>query len=172
MIIGVDVDGVLADLHPEWLRRYNVEFDDGLVPEDITHWDFHDIVKPECGKRIYEYLTMPDLYDKVLPVPGAMNGVQTLRRAGHRPVFVTSCVKGMTDAKWDWLEHWNLLDSASDLVVAHDKSLINLPVLIDDALHNVNWARGDILFDAPWNRSERAYPRRVRGWSEVLSALL
>jgi 5'-nucleotidase len=171
IVIGVDVDGVVADLHPEWLRRYNVDYDDNLTSADITAWNTHEFVKPECGKKIYSYLSRADLYDRVEPVFGAQYGVSRLRHAGFQPVFVTSNVKGMTDPKWKWLEKFDFLKSQSELVVMHDKSLLNAGILIDDGAHNIKAFRGaqPLLFDAPWNRNE-SLPR-VCGWSEVLEAL-
>jgi 5'-nucleotidase len=171
IVIGVDVDGVVADLHTEWLRLYNADYDDHLTSEDITAWNTHEFVKPECGKKIYSYLSRADLYDRVEPIFGSQYGVSRLRHAGYQPVFVTSNVKGMTDPKWKWLEKFDFLKSKSELVVMHDKSLLNANVLIDDGAHNIKAFRGGkpLLFDAPWNRSE-SLPR-VCGWSEVLEAL-
>ena len=57
LLIGVDVDEVVADLISEWLRRYNVKWNDTLKPEDIHGWAISDFVKPECGKAIYHLLS-------------------------------------------------------------------------------------------------------------------
>ena len=172
MIVGVDVDGVVADLHTEWLRLYNLDYDDDLTSADIVPWNTHEFVKPACGKKIYSYLSRADLYDHVNPVPGAKDGVALLRYAGHKPVFVTSNVKGMTDPKWRWLEQHGFLQSQSELVVMHDKSLLNASVLIDDGAHNVRAILGHtpLLFDAPWNRHDTDLTR-VNGLSAVLKVL-
>src|SRR5690625_2202655 len=60
-----DVDGVVADLLTEWVRRYNAKYDDDLSPEDITEWEMHRNVKPECGTDIHNFLRMPNLYSMV-----------------------------------------------------------------------------------------------------------
>jgi len=161
MIIAVDVDGVIADLHEAWLTRYNRDYNDTLRPEDINQWDIEPFVKPECGNKIFSYLSLPDLYKDVKVVPGALEGVAQLRGNGYRVVFATSNVKGMTDPKWEWLEHHGFLDGKRrahpDLFVAYDKNLVDAALLIDDKAENVDkWIeekrRRAILFEAPYNK--------------------
>jgi 5'(3')-deoxyribonucleotidase len=53
--IAFDQDQVLADLLTEWVSRYNTEYNDNLRPEDIKNWNWHNLVKPECGKKIYNH---------------------------------------------------------------------------------------------------------------------
>lgn len=174
--IAVDVDGVCADLHVEWLRRYNAEFNDSLTVEGIHQWDMVPAVKPECGKQIYKYLRDPDIYEKVPPIAGALEGVTKLRDDGWRVVFVTSCVKGMADQKWEWLERHDFLPkgaySQADLVIAHDKSLIRADALLDDYNGNLDsWMRRGILLDAPYNRAVIGPWVRIHSWPDLPRAL-
>jgi 5'(3')-deoxyribonucleotidase len=165
----MDVDGVLADLHTEWLRRYNADYGDTMTRDDVTRWGIETLVKPACGKRIYDYLSQPDLYEYVAEIPGAYNAVQAMRARGDRVVYVTSNMKGMTDQKWLWLERHGYLADARDLVVATDKSLVLVDALVDDALINVRAFRrgGGVLVNAPWNRGEPWW-LRAYNWSQVL----
>lgn len=172
-IILVDVDGVVADIHTAWLRSYNRDYNDTLQVSDIKAWAMHEFVKPECGKNIYRYLNFPDFYDDVLPIEGALEGVQILRDFGYRIVFVSA---GFHEAKARWLckqgfcvefpypdRSWS---TPTDLILANDKSLIRGDYLIDDRPDNLfgHSARG-ILFDQPWNQAP-FYPR-VNGWHGV-----
>lgn len=52
MTILCDVDSVVANIMPEWLRMYNEECGDALRPPDIVEWDMHKLVKPECGRKL------------------------------------------------------------------------------------------------------------------------
>lgn len=174
--IAVDVDGVCADLHAEWLKRYNAEFSDNLTVSRIAQWDMVPAVKPECGKQIYKYLNQPDLYDHVPVIEGAKDGVNDLRDLGWRVVFVTSCTKGMADQKWEWLERHGFLaltkGQSPDLIIAHDKSLIRADALLDDYDGNLaGWMRRGILMDAAYNRSVIGPWTRIYRWSEVPRAL-
>ena len=155
MLIGVDVDDVVADLVPRWLELYNRTYKDTLRVEQITSWQIVDFVKPECGNHIYDFLYNPFLYDGVMPIDGALGGVLSLKKDGHRIVFVTSCVRGMLDMKWDWLVRWDFLPNElhqSDLIAATDKSLIKVDILIDDRPDTIlKFGRKGILFKRPWN---------------------
>jgi len=170
----IDVDGVVCDLHTEWLRRYNAEYGDNLTNEDIKEWGLKPFVRPECGDRIYDYLN-ENLYGVETPaIGGAREGLERLRRAGDTITFVTSCVApGMFDSKVEWLRREGMmykpdglvatLDGTSKLVVAGD-------VLIDDrgeTVRKFTWAgRIAILFTQPWNRDDWA-PARMESWEEV-----
>lgn len=176
MLIGIDVDGVVADLHSEWIRRYNRDYRDQITAEQLTQWDAEKWpIKRECGKKIYDYLRQPDLYKDVKPFPGAVDSIKDLRDRGHRVVYVTSNAKGMTDQKWEWLERYEFLPSgrytAEDLVVAHDKRLVKTDVLVDDKLATVmRHPYPTILMDQPWNRSLN-WSTRALDWPDAMSML-
>lgn len=188
MIVACDVDGVIAALHVEWLRRYNAEFNDRLTPDDLTTWNVHEHVKPECGTAVYRYLTEPDLYDAVLPVPGAQDGVAALRRLGHDVTFVTACTYGMVDQKARWLVRHSFCQDRNgrglphDLIVANRKDVIAADLLIEDNAATVRaWVeqtgRRAVLLDRPYNRSLDAelpsmfwsYAHRALDWDELLT---
>lgn len=186
MIIACDVDDVVANLRAEWLSRYNRDWNDNLTEERITTWDFHTLVDPLCGKGIYEYLHAPDLYEHVQPIAGAVEGIDALRAAGHRILFVTNNVWGMTDQKAAWLirhgfihHHGRMLPS--DLIVTGEKTLVGANLLIDDAGKTIrDWVqvtrRRAILFEYSHNRYllEEMHSafwlmcQRVTRWREIL----
>ena len=103
MVIGVDVDEVVADLLGTWISKYNTAWNDQLLVEQITDWDTTLFVKPECGSKIYDILCEPDLYEDVKPIAGALVEIEALRSKGHKVVYATSCVRCMIDQKMDWL---------------------------------------------------------------------
>lgn len=171
MTILCDVDGVVADLLSEWVRRYNAKYDDDLSPEDVTQWEMHKNVKPECGTSVYNFLRMPNLYSSVEPIPGALEGVQELRRRGHRVVYVTASVVGSLDQKARWLKAHGFLENMEDLVMAKDKNLVRGQVLIDDGAHNIETFPGfGLLYEAPHN-AEFVWPFRAANWTEVVEKI-
>jgi 5'(3')-deoxyribonucleotidase len=175
-IFGVDVDGPCADLLPEWLRRYNRDYDDAMTPAHITQWEMERIVKPECGKKIYNYLTDPDLYECVQPVEGARFAIEQLRSAGLRVIFVSSCVRGHTDEKMDWLVRHGFLPDERwprDFIAATDKHPLKhaFVSLVDDRPENLEpWGSRGILWNAAYNRGYVPY-QRAYNWSEVILSL-
>lgn len=175
-IVAVDVDGVIADLHFAWLAKYNAEWVDNLKPQDITDWDISKFVVVTCGQRIFEYLRRPDLYQAVPAIHNARWGVETLRDYGFRVVFLSSCVPGMFDQKWQWLQDNKFLPkndkgTQKDYIAATDKSLVRCDYMVDDGLHNLDAAtcalENRLVFDQPWNRSSQKY-KRVRDWQDVV----
>lgn len=175
MRILIDVDGVLADTHTEWMRRYNADYNDNLKSSDVTRWGTHEFVKPECGTKIYDYLWDETLYDGVFPIKGSQSGVDALRKMGHRCVFVTS---GIQPAKIKWLYRFGFLTSKiwqsdPDVAIVNDKSLIEGDLLIDDRDKNVDdfihtFNADAILFNQPWNQEyNKVY--RANNWNDVLA---
>lgn len=163
MIIALDVDGIIADLHGEWYRRYNRDYGDDLTLDRVRSWNLHEYVKPECGQAIYDYLRDPELYESVAPIEGAAEGVAALTEDGHIVRFVTSCVFGMTDQKARWLHRHDFIGSAlgralpRELIVAEDKSMIDADLLVDDRAETIrHWVetkrRKALLYEYPHNQ--------------------
>lgn len=174
--IAVDVDGVVAALHAEWVRRYNEAFDDTFTLERWTTWDIASLVKPECGARYFDILRHDDLYDHVEPMLHALEGVEALREAGHRVVFCTATGVHQAGKKLLWLERHGFLDlvhdGSKDYVEMRDKSLIRADVLIDDYTGNLRGFHGvGVLFYAPWNRDHLPHHFWVLDWHELVANL-
>lgn len=169
-VIALDVDEVCADLLGEWIRLYNVEYDDTLLPEEVTDWDLRKVVKKECAEKMYELLRRPCLYEHVLPIRGARAAVDTLREQGHRVLFVTACVTDTIDRKLDWLLRWKFLTKQNyrtDFIAAGDKSLIMANYLVDDRPKNVKdfrWGRG-VLVTQPYN-TDFEWPHRIQALAD------
>ena len=186
-IIGVDCDDVVINLVPNWLYFYNEHYKDNLKVDDIQDWDISRYVKPECGKKIYEYIH-PDtsksflkrfnIYDFCDPVKNSLMSIQELRNMGYRVIFVTA--SNRLDAKYNWLEHHGFLDNRANFVHAFDKNLINMDYLIDDRWENItsfanrkNNNKKGILFNQPWNlKYNDNYNNydyiRVNNWTDVV----
>lgn len=178
-VILVDIDGVVADTHTSWLDMYNKEWDDYLQVSDITEWSLHKFVKPECGRKIYNYLERPDFYESVLMIKDALLGVLTLRENKHRVIFVSA---GFYPSKIEWLGRNGFLSesfpykkdfgaaTALDVVLCNDKYLIKGDYLIDDRPENVirfNAGGTGILFTQPWNK-KRVVSNRVNNWFDII----
>ena len=85
-IVAIDVDGTIADLAEIWLARYNKDWNDNLKKKAWIEWGVDKFVKPECGIKIFDYLEDPTIYDDVLPIEGAKEGVDWLRQY-HRVIL-------------------------------------------------------------------------------------
>jgi 5'(3')-deoxyribonucleotidase len=171
-IFAVDVDGVVADLHSVWLRLYNYDYKDSIKLDDIITYEIQEYVK--CGDKIFDYIENPLIYSSVLPIFGAKDGINFLRKFG-RVVFVTNSTDGAFGAKYFWLKQYGFIDSKKDYIECKDKNLVRADFLIDDCIDNINSFSGcSILFSQPWNRIYN-HPYVLRnGWvslPEVLARL-
>jgi len=184
VIISCDVDGVVADLQTEWLRRYNAKYEDNLTLDDWDCFGVHE--KAKCGVKLYEFLTDPTLYPAVCPIHGALEGVNRIRSLGHRVLFVTSCTQGMTDQKYAWLVNSGFLPETSwwggfskDFLTVGDKNLIDAHLLIEDRAETaIDWAESRskpaIIYNQPWNRKVEWISRlspwitRVNSWKDIV----
>lgn len=155
-IIAMDVDEVCADLHTEWLYRYNLMAGDTMLPENVKSWEIEKYVKSGWESRIFDILEDPHLYDRVMPMPNARSSIYELLAAGFRVVYVSSCYPGTEGHKRDWLVRWGFLTKKNamlDFVATPDKSLIHAGYLFDDRPENLHHFRGvGVLMDRPHNR--------------------
>lgn len=181
MIIGIDIDGVIANLIPTWLRYYNEDFRDNLQLKDITQYDIAECVKPEAKATIHDYLKMKNLYSFVLPIPGAVQGVNLLKAMGHRIVYCTQAIH-CPGKKFPWLVEWGFLKEGQydDYSEMSDKSLLRTDILIEDSIIQIQRFRGNAaIFLAgeyqPWNKDVEfrhpvfvEYAVKCQNWDEIV----
>lgn len=174
LIIGIDVDGTVADLHTEWLKRYNREYKDTLEVKDWDTWDITTKIKKECGNKIFNYLLDPDLYDIVKPIQDSAQGVMIIRNEGHKILFISTCVPGTEKPKIDWLKRYGYIKSDKEFFSTGEKQYIAVDVLIDDrpaTLHALSKTTLPVLVTQPYNMTENFL--RLNNWKpETVNTLL
>ena len=162
-VIAVDVDGVIADLDTEWLRRYNTESGDDLTPDQLTGWNIENQIWRGWKERFYEILHNPWLYESVNPYAGAREAVDSLRALGQ-VVFVTSTPVEHLDGKYRWLLRHGFLTSVEDYMPTKRKHLINAHVLLDDHVKNVEaFPNVGMLVTRPHNAKLQTNAWRIPG---------
>lgn len=165
MILGVDVDDTIADFTTEWVRRYNIEYNDNVTNDDIKGWHVEEYMKKATRNQLFNLLRTPNFYSCVSPLRGARDGVYRLLADGHRVVYVTSCTEGTMDQKRDWLVHWGFLTHENrfrDFIAAYDKALVNVDVLFDDRFTTVrDFPNKAVLVTSPANASETTRRWRI-----------
>ncbi len=164
--ILLDVDDVTVDLITVWLSLYNEKYNDNITEHEIETWDISHYVK--CGDDIYNFLKNYNLYDTVIPVTGAIEGIEYLRELEFRVVFVTASTPEQSGRKYKLLMDYEILDNRKNYIEALDKSLVIGDYLIDDNPDNVINAFGQgIVFTKPWNKNLTGYPR-VSNWNDIV----
>lgn len=163
MKILVDLDGICADLLGAWLQTYNLEWHDRVTIDQITAFEIHEFVKPECGKAIYGMLFRPGFFRRLTPIPGSRAGVAALREAGHDVRFCTAAPCADAAAcKLEWLaDHFDA--RPRDVFVGTSKTWVHADVIIDDKPRTLErWpaATGGVSMgiEYPYNQSSRGAP--------------
>ena len=167
----VDIDGTIAQLLKAWLKVYRRKWKHKLYEKDIIDWNTHLFVLPECGKKVYDIVKNPKIYDKVEPVPYALEGVQALRDLGFIIVYTTACFEGQAGRKYKWLQEHGFWNEKDHYVETNSKHLIIGDLLIDDAYHNVIDSNCySLLLTQPYN-IKYDFPNRMKDWTEITNII-
>jgi len=168
VLIGLDCDGILADLMPYWLEFYNRDYQDCLKNEHLTAWETHTLVKPECGFKVYEYLERPGFLCEVPLMPGAQQGVARLLDMGHEIVVVTDTPAKSVSDRLLWLRTHFAAIPEQNYIITPRKDLVRVDLLVDDAPCNIVNARCPyVIFDHPYNQGVPG--PRVTNWQQLVS---
>ena len=137
MRILIDMDEIAADLLAEWLKRYNAQWEDNLLRANVTDWDIHKFVRPECGKKVYGILHEPDLFADLDPFPGVVEAVTSFVESGYDVRFCTAAPsQSSMTPKANWVKrHFGHLDfGMSNIITMADKVWLapSVDVLVDD----------------------------------------
>lgn len=168
-VIILDMDDVIADLLPAWVKVVNESEGEDVSVDDIKTWDIHHYFK--CGAKVFEYLTS-DLYRNLKPVEGSQDAVRKL--LDKYEIYV--CTIGTKHKqslipKYEWLEEHFPFIPISNLVLLGNKKMIKGDVMIDDGVKNFEGFEGrKLLFDCVHNQ-ENIELERVYGWDDILEKL-
>ena len=165
MIIAVDLDGVISDIHTIALQLFNMEHGIGAKLSDINQWSAV-IGGHEFAPFIYKSIQDEALHATLPVMEGAREGMVRLHKK-HEVVIVTSRPNTPTPWILEWLKvhdipyHW-LLNTGH----AH-KGLVRADAMIDDYPGNLEKFIGyQTLFDRPWNQDCELY-NRIRSWDSL-----
>ncbi len=172
MRLLLDMDGVLANLLAKWLATYNRDHDDAIGEDDLKSWGIWQWVK--IGHRIFDYLHEPHWFLDLEPMPGAIDGVQSLVNSGHE-IFVVTAVPlasptGLHD-KSRWLEQHFPMIPRHHLIAAQRKDLVAGDLLLDDSPEHIDAFPGiTVLYDHPYNRTFKS-DHRVTSWPAFVTLI-
>lgn len=182
-VIGVDVDGVLAEQVPHALQRLQKEGKaKNLTKDSITDWCFQ-FEGTDISKEIEKALRDPVFIREMPVVQGSTAVMEELYRKYHL-VIATSRPKITEEDTKKWIrKNYNFHEFVNTREIGKDK--LGLDVLIDDNLENAeDFASSGgyvLLLSQPWNektqsqkidkfiRTEKIV--RCKDWNDVPKAL-
>lgn len=186
LVIGLDMDGIFANLHQAWLNWYNKTWNDN-IPLSKLQWDLKSIVKKECGDQIYNYLYSPDIYKEVDPIPGSLKAIKKLIKI-HDVIVITHPAGGCETVpdKARWLKKYLPELPESNYMFVAKKYLTKFDVFVDDSPNNIvpyreAWPDAHILTIAwPYNECVESlvdlransykYPKKA--WKNILEYIM
>lgn len=135
----IDMDAVTADIFKLWLSLINKETGENLTTSDIKDWDIASSTK--MGKKCYNFLSQPNFFFDLKPIPKAIDTLKKLHDDGHDIVFVTACPPTSETAfyeKLSWVKKYlPFIDAERNVIAAYRKDLIKGDVLFDDKYDNL-----------------------------------
>ena len=170
MLIGLDVDGVVADLIGSLLHAIRQRTGQLFLPEHVQSFNLRNSLG-NLWTVVEDILSEPGFARDLSPYPGAIDGIIKLRSLG-RVVFVTSPFH--RSPTWSheravWL-HQHTGTHRRDIVHLDDKTVFAGHVLIDDAPHQleawVNTQRPAVRVVRPWNQDAPGLP--AHSWDEIV----
>lgn len=185
MIIGVDIDEVLAELNNKLLEFHNEKYDTSLEKKDLTAYfleEVIDISKEEAQKRIFEFYESTHFEE----IPTVLQSIDAIEKLVKKNILIaiTSRHVHMKDRTKTWLEkhfknhinevHFSSKDTKTKAQICLEN---NVEVFIEDnLLYATEVAEAGIkvfLVDNPWNQSDDLHENicRVCGWDEILEHL-
>lgn len=178
MIVGLDLDGVVADFTAGWVDTYNHWFEETVSYLEVTDWSsLVELTHFDTETAFFEWLLEVQGFWSELPViPGALGGISLLQAAGVQFRVITNRPTWSRSQTERWLQStWPATGPAPVPHFVADKTTIDCQVYIDDSpivLNHLKKAnRRAITFDQPWNRHVHHHPR-AKGWADLTMKLL
>ena len=175
----LDIDGVVADL---WSAAQK-EFGKPLVPR----YSLEETFPHASDEHIAYWLDSPKTYQRLDPVPGAVEGIQALKHAGWQVKFITARPAFVQVATEVWLKKHGLIANINQVTyVIKDIYIPKEGDQFDAAVEdNLDHARllGEycgcvFLFNWPYNFGPAGKAMRIgdsdaqNWWDELLAELL
>lgn len=176
--IALDVDGVLADAMPSWLRLCNDRFNLNLTYDQIDKWNFWKDkgMSVKDFERIFndawaDWKSIPPTEEKL------SKKVDLLHKLGYVDIVTGRSPTTMENVT-KWLDMQKIRRNRI-IVVESDqtKGYLDYDIFIDDSPLNVvdvaERGKTALVYDQPWNRdvSQRENLLRVRDLSEAVTRI-
>lgn len=172
-LIVTDLDDCLIELLPEWIHRLNVEYGLNVTVDDIKDWDMSKAFPTVPVDKLYSPLFDTEIYKYMKPVKDAVKYLTLLHEEGFPIKIATASHYNCLPHKLEqavfpmfkWLTY-------KDIMVVHDKSIIDCGFLIDDYHKNLEGSNAyKILMDKPYNQDSEVEDFRAFTWEQIYNII-
>lgn len=176
MIIVVDFDNVLNNLTEGAIELHNSNSGKNIQVSNITSYNFYDCLDKEDADKIVKSFKNKSLWDSLMPIDGAREGLQKLLDEGHKVYIATATAPENFQWKLSWLKRWFPFFNPDNVIRIMDKSLLKCDILIEDNLEQLIKHKlcNRVILDYPWNRNVDDFVydiNRCTNWSEILDEI-
>lgn len=169
MTILVDIDSTLTNFGEVWLHYLNMIYNTKYRQENITSWDWPEKVFDEP----WEPLNERKFWEEVKVNEDAKCVISEWTRYNRHKVYLVTASE-YTDTLGLKIRSTvnqfppNVL-TTHNVLIAHDKSLIDGDVIIDDNPENLKNGKCKyrLLYNQPWNRDQDGMFVRVNDWADI-----
>jgi 5'(3')-deoxyribonucleotidase len=155
MIIGIDFDDTLFPTLEKVLDIYNRRYNDTLSLSQITAYNFYDCLSATVADKLLELFVDKEVYNNLQPYKGAVRAVKTLIEQGHEVYVATATDVRNMEWKEELLQKYFPFIPKKNLIRIHNKTLLNVDVLVEDNLDTLKSTFADrVCFNQTWNINE------------------
>ena len=191
MLIGVDLDDVLADFITPLIKFHNQTYGTKLTKDEFNSYDFWEVwggTREEAIQKVYNFHNTP-FFTNIKPTPSSIEAIDTLKK-DNELVIITSRQNSVIKPTREWVNQ-HFPNCFSEIYFTNHYSLtgqqikksticstLSVGILVEDslvyALDCLSKEREVILIDQPWNQQE-ILPKgisRVKSWEEVVNLII
>ena len=174
--IAIDFDSTLFPTMEKVIEIYNKRHDTFIDISKITEYSLHDNFPADVADELIALFVEKEVYDCLQPYKGAARAIKTLVEQGHEIYIATSTDVRNMEWKEELLQKHFPFIPKKNLIRIHNKSLLNVDVLIEDKLDNLKSIFADrVCFNQPWNIDNDAdyvYSiSRIHHWGEIINII-
>ncbi len=189
MLIGVDVDEVLANFIEPYCDFHNRVYGTSVKPQNFhsyKFWEVHGGTRDETTRKVHEFYATRE-FASMEPHEGSHEAVELLSLK-HEMTIITSRLPGIEAATVDWIKKYypgifltvnfthNSYAGEGGLRKAEIISRLGVDVMIEDSAEYALQCSPEVeklvLIDRPWNRAPMpSNVVRVTSWDEIPKAI-
>jgi uncharacterized HAD superfamily protein len=192
MIIGIDIDDVIADFVPIISLYHNELYGGSLSKADFISYDFWKVwggTKEEAVRKVDEMFANSMYFLKIPTVENSIPSLARLKEQGVVLHAITGRRNNAIQPTTEWIEkyfpntfastHFTNMHCLEGRSVKKSKICkeLGVTILIEDFIdHALDCAENNIrvlLFDSPWNQNVPKHEKieKVFSWDEILKKI-